>query len=138
MLLYTVRQREQIRRCCCALVCGRWPLVQADGQSKEKGKNNNSLLLRNRSVPRKKKKLAPWYFKLLFLLVLKMLDAGGTIHKAHKGCKVAAEKPFRFPGNSFCRDEHSNNATFRRKKISLFIQLQHLITFAINFQGEVK
>lgn len=58
--------------------------------------------------------------------------------KPHKGCKVAAEKPFRFPGNSFCRDEHSNNATFRRKKISLFIQLQHLITIAINFQGEVK
>lgn len=62
------------------------------------------------------------------------------IHKAHKGCKVAAEKPFSFPGNSFCRDEESNNETFRRerKKISLFIQLQHLITFAINFQEEVK
>lgn len=47
-------------------------------------------------------KTHPVAFQASFLLILKMLDAGGTIHKAHKGCNVAAEKPFRFPGNSFC------------------------------------
>lgn len=77
-------------------------------------------------------------FQGSFLLLLKMLDAGGTIHKANKGRNVAAEKPFSFPGNSFCGDEESqsNNATFSKKKQkpnSLFIQLQHLITFAIDF-----
>lgn len=76
----------------------------------------------------------PVAFQGSFLLVLKMLDAGGTIHKANKGRNVAAEKPFSFPGNSFCGDEESqsNNATFIEKN-SLFIQLQHLITFAIDF-----
>lgn len=33
----------------------------------------------------------PVAFQASFLLVPKMLDAGGTIHKAHRGCNVAAE-----------------------------------------------
>lgn len=92
----------------------------------------SSLLLREGQFP---EEAGPVAFQGSFLLVLKMLDAGGTIHKANKGRDVAAEKPFSFPGNSFCGDEESqsNNATFSKKKKKQQ-QLIHSIT-ALNYIG---
>lgn len=64
-----------------------------------------------------------------FLLADKMQDVDKTIHKKHKGCSVATEKPFSFPGNSCClqQESHSNNATFQKK-----IQLVHS-SIALNY-----
>lgn len=97
------------------------------GRAKKKKEEQHAL------VEKPQKTLTLWYFKLLFFWFLRcrMQEELFITHT-----RVAAEKPFRFPGNSFCRRVKQCN--IQEKKISLFIQLPHLITFAINFQGEVK
>lgn len=74
-----------------------------------------------------------------FLLADKMKDADKTIHKKHKGCSVAAEKPeslSTFLG-TLAADNNSQIQTVEhfRKNMSLFIQALHLIIMPLTSIG---
>lgn len=104
----------------------------ADGQSKKKEKNN-SLLLGNRSVPLKK--LSLWHFKLLPFGFLRCWMQEEPFRK-HTRVAAWQQKSLSDFLGTLSVEMKSQTMKHSGEKISLFIQLQHLFTCAVNFQGK--